>query len=62
MKQEEAKRMILTEWYKLPPEERKTEHQAAVFAFKSQSRFHFKCSGDPYQCIMGCLMANIGRD
>ncbi len=62
MKQEEAKRIILAEWYKLPPEERKTENQAAAFAFKLQSRVRFKYSGDPFERILGWLMGHIGRD
>lgn len=60
MKQEEAKQMIISEWYKLPPGQRETERQAAAFAFKFAS-LDFKCSGDPYQHIKAWLMDHLNK-
>jgi len=58
VKEEEAKRMIVSEWYKLPPEQRKTERQVAAFSLKFAS-LDFKYSGDRYQKIKTWLMDHL---
>ncbi len=56
MTQEEARRLILIEWHRLPLEERSTESQAAEFALKVFSKYDFRCAGDPYQTVKGWLL------
>ena len=59
IKQNDAKKAILMEWYKLPEKERETEHQAAVFALKMIKErpdiTNFRFRGDHYQIIKGWL-------
>lgn len=63
MKQEDAKRNIISEFLKLPEQER-TETEAVLISFKhsgSDSLFPFKCSGDKHQAIMGWLTPYIKK-
>lgn len=61
MKQEDAKRAILQEWRNLQ-EDQRTETAAVSLSLSHahvNSPFAFKCSGDPYQVIMGWLEPHI---
>ena len=60
--QEEAKRLILRAWYALPERDRKTEHQAAVFAMKVKDTYSFKSSADKYQLIVGWLRTALAGE
>ena len=56
MTQEKAREAILQSWLDLAPEQRQTEHQAAVFATKAMQRYKFPVTrGDPFQLIMHWL-------
>ena len=57
MRQEDALRGILSEWHRLPEQERQTEGQLAAFAMKMANdlNFEFPYPGDRYQRIMGYL-------
>lgn len=57
MKKEDALRAILDAWRQLPQSERQTEGQLVAFAMKMahDPAYAFRCSGDPYQHVMGHL-------
>ncbi|MDB5407708.1 MAG: hypothetical protein JWL84_2620 [Rhodospirillales bacterium] len=55
MTRTEARATIIVEWFALPPEERGSEHQAAVFAMKAMAKYDFRCAGDRYQIIKSWL-------
>lgn len=58
----DAQKAIEAEWMRLPSEDRKTEHQAFMFAMRIKDEYRFKCSGDKYQVVMGWLRRLTGRD
>lgn len=55
MTKEEARLACIRDWMALPPDERRTEHQAAVFAMRIKDRYVFRSSDDRYQVIKGWL-------
>ena len=55
MTKNEARQAILAEWSAVPPADRRTTHQAAVFVMKAMPRYDFRCGQDRYQVIMGWL-------
>jgi hypothetical protein len=59
MKKEDAREQILQEWHALPEEQRRTEHQAVVFAMKALQRHQFRCWGDRYQTTKAWLMPTV---
>ena len=58
MTREQAKAKILSEWRALPATDRADEQKKAAFALKIEQKYKFRCSGDPYQHIMGWLKEN----
>ncbi len=62
MKQENARKLILEEWHKLPPEQQTEQH---MFAFWSTIRadnhpsLEFRSSADPWQLIATWLQEDI---
>ena len=62
MTQEEARRLIIAKWRRLPKEQRQTENDAAAFAMKctyDETVNGFRCSGDKYQRIEGWLFRDL---
>lgn len=57
MTRTQARAAIIAEWLALPPEERRNEHQAAIFAMKAMRKYGFRCVGDRYQLIKSWLDA-----
>jgi hypothetical protein len=57
----DAQKAIEAEWMRLPSEERKTEHQAFMFAMRIKDEYRFKSSPERYQVIMGWLRPLVGR-
>lgn len=55
MTQSEAREAMLADWMARLPQERRTEHQAAVFTMKAMQRYPFPGDRDRYQVIMGWL-------
>lgn len=62
MTKDEARRVIVADWLKLPAAAREAEPQAAVFAMKALERYRWRASGDPYQEAMAWISAHIGKD
>jgi hypothetical protein len=58
MTTEQAKAKILSEWHALPATDRADEQKKAAFAQNMAQKYKFRCSGDPYQHIMGWLKKN----
>jgi hypothetical protein len=58
MKKDEALHRILLRW-KLQPESERAEANVASFAMQMSREYHFRCSGDRYQFIMGTLSAHL---
>ena len=60
--EDEARRKIRREWSKLPPSERQTREQAAVFAMEIKDKYPFPSKTDRYQVIKGWLdLAPLGK-
>jgi len=59
MLKDDAKREMVRLWLSLPPDERRTEQQAAMFAMAHKDRFNFKASGDRYQVVKGWLLGHL---
>ena len=55
MTKDEARLAIRTEWAEIPPANRQTRHQAAVFVMKAMPRYAFRCGQDRFQVIMNWL-------
>lgn len=62
MLKEDAKRYVLAKWWALPPEERRTENQAAGFAMRMANEVHFRAHAERYQLIMGWLLKHLSRE
>lgn len=61
MTKEEARLACIRDWMALPPDERRTEHQAAVFAMRIKDRYAFRASGDKYQVVKGWLQRHLDQ-
>jgi len=61
MKKGRARKAIVDEWLKLPPDKRETVHQASGFAMRAVERYKWGSVGDPYQEIMIWLADHVGR-
>lgn len=59
MRQEEARREIVRLWRALPPDQRRTEEQAAAFARAIQGEFEFRVTGDRYQVVKHWLLEHL---
>jgi hypothetical protein len=55
MTQDEARRLVLTDWRALPKEKRESNTDRLLFAMKAADKYLFKCSGEPYQTVMSWL-------
>ena len=62
MKQEDARKIILEEWHKLPLKEQTEQHMftfwSTLHADKHPS-LEFRCAGDPWQTIACWLAEDI---
>ena len=55
MRLDELRAAIIQEWLDLAPENRQSEHQAAIFATRASQRYPFDPGKDPFSLIMHWL-------
>lgn len=61
MNKDDAKKIIVDEWRKLPAADRATQDQALMFAMGAKDRYKWRASGDPYQEAMAWISEHIGK-
>jgi hypothetical protein len=59
--QQEIKPKLLGEWFTLPPQQRRTIHQAKIFAKDAKERYLFQSRTDRYALILRWICPFIGQ-
>jgi hypothetical protein len=59
MTENDARQAMVADWMARQPQERQTEHQAAVFAMKAMQRYPLRGDRDRYRTIMRWLKPHV---